>query len=70
MDPTPRSRPAPPVLELLEPPRGMGLDLVELEELILAVDDRLEICGPDSAPTLRGIRARLNRELGRLVAAI
>lgn len=74
MDRTPhRTRPpAPPVLELLEPPRGRGFDLVELEELILAVDDRIEYgaAAPESRAILRDIRNDLTLELGRLVAAL
>lgn len=68
MDRHPARRPSPPVLELLEPPRGLGLAIPELEALIVAADDRSEYVGPDERALLRRGRALLERELGRLIA--
>lgn len=56
------------MLELLEPPRGLGIPIPELEVLILAADDRAEYVGPDERALLRRGRAALERELGRLIA--
>jgi hypothetical protein len=62
-------RTAPLVLELLEPPRGLGVPADELEELILAAGDRLELEGdPDRRARLQRGRGALERELGRIIA--
>ena len=56
------------MLELLEPPVGMGLDADVLEELILAVDDRLDVTGdPCRRVVLARGRGLLERELGRII---
>lgn len=63
-----RRMPAPAVLELLEPPVGLGFDADELEELILAVDDRIDVTGdPSRRLTLGRARTRLEAELGRII---
>lgn len=65
-----REKPAPPLLDLMELPRGLGMfDADELEELILAIDDRLDIVGePFRRARLLRVRGTAERELGRLVA--
>lgn len=66
--PAPR-RSAPPVLELLEPPRGLGLTIDELEEAVIALDDVLEHrTDPDRRARLGRVRSRLESELGRIAA--
>lgn len=70
MDATaPRRRPVPPVLELIEPPRGLGFTVDELEEAIRAIDDRAEYAAePGARARLRRAGVKLERELARLVA--
>lgn len=64
-------RPATPaLLDVLEPATGLSFDVVELEELLLAVDDRIEYgAGGESRVVLAGVRRDLMLELGRLVAS-
>lgn len=71
MDRTPKPRrPAPPVMELLEPPRGLGIPIDELIAVIDAIDDRAEYAASvEQRAVLRRAGCRLERELGRLLAA-
>lgn len=67
--PTPRSRPTPLVLELIEPPRGLGIPADELGAVIRAIDDRAEYAPSlDERAVLRRAGGRLEAELARLLA--
>lgn len=55
-------------LELVEPPRGLGLTMPELDDAIGAVIDRADVAGPDERARLGRVRRMLEVELGRLAA--
>lgn len=55
-------------LELVEPPRGLGLTMPELDDAIAAVIDRADVAGPDECARLGRVRRMLEAELGRLAA--
>lgn len=65
---TPRH--TPPLLELIEPPRGLGFPVDELIAAIDAIDDRAEYAGSlEQRAVLRRAGGRLERELARLLAS-
>lgn len=59
----------PPVLELLEPPRGLGMPIDELVAVISAIDDRAEYApSVEERAVLRRAGGKLEAELARVLA--